>query len=414
MKNYINYFILFSALSYSSLSVAGGPSVIAGPDGNTAVTYQNPAITVHVENGDLGVFSNAVAVTLMQEAFDIWSNVGTATVSLNIDQAVLNFEVDQDNAETYLPTADENDPNPDLNEDDNINPIIFDDDGQIIDMYLGAGQSDFIIGFAQSISTTTGAYFLEGFAVINGKNTTSDNALKLLLSHEIGHFFGLDHSQVNIDNREPPPFCDNPNREDYPLMYPIRCRITVSLHSDDISAVSALYPTADINDNFGVLEGRFVDNDSIAILGANIWAENTTTGETYSIVSDYLLQNTGYYKLLLPAGNYTLHANSINTEFFDISAVGPYATTASDISFSDPHPITAVTYQGSTEGSDEVVTISTNNTTTINFSITGESVVFSNPDDGDDSFADLFGAISHITLLMMTALLMFGRLRLQH
>lgn len=410
MRDYINYFILFSALCFNNASFAGGPTTIAGPTGNTAVTYQNPAITVHVEKGDLGAFLNADAVTLMQEAFSIWSNVNTATISINIDQTVLDFDVDQNNAETYLPTVDESE----LNEADGINPIIFDDDGQIIDMYLGAGQSDFIIGFAQSISTTTGSFFLEGFAVINGKNTSTDNALKLLLSHEIGHFFGLDHSQVDIDNKEPAPFCDNINREVYPLMYPIRCRLTVSLHSDDISAVSALYPTVDINDNFGILEGRFVDNNNTAILGANIWAENTITGETYSIVSDYLLQNTGYYKLLLPAGDYILHANSINTEFFDISAVGPYASSTSDISFSDPHPITEVTYQGITEGSDEVITISTNKTNTINFSITGATVIFSNPDDGDDSFADLFGAVSQTTLLMMTVLLIFGRLRLRH
>ncbi len=409
MRDNFNYFILLSALCFANASLAGGPSVIAGPTGNTAVTYQNPAITVHVENGDLGAFSNAEAVTLMQEAFDVWNDVSTATVSLSIDQAVLDIDVDQDNAETYLPTVDETE----LNEADGISPIIFDDDGQIIDMYLGAGQSDFIIGFAQSISTTTGAFFLEGFAVINGKNTTTDNALQLLLAHEIGHFIGLDHSQVNIDNNEPAPFCENTDRGDYPLMYPIRCRLSVSLHPDDVSAVSALYPTADINDRLGILEGLFLDSDNTAILGANIWAQNTITGESYSIVSDYLLQNTGHYKLLLPAGDYTLHANSINTEFFDISAVGPYASTTSDVSFSEPHPLTAVTYQGITEDSDEIITITTNKTATINFSAAGKTVIFQDEGDGDDSFADLFGAISHVTLLLMTALLMFGRLYLR-
>lgn len=413
MKQTINHFILLFMLASSSASIAGGPSVIAGPSGNTAVRYQNPAITVHVENGDLGVLSNAAAVTLMQEAFDIWSDVSTATVTLTIDQTLLDFEIDQDNAETYLPSVDKSD----LNEDDNINPIVFDNDGQIIDKYFGAGQSDLIIGFAQSINTTTGIYFIEGFAVVNGKNSTTNTAFKLLMAHEIGHFFGLDHTQVDIDNKESfsgaPDFCSSTSRQNYPLMYPIRCRDVVSLHTDDSSAASALYPVTDIDDNFGILQGVFVDINGKAILGANIWVKNTITGETYSIISDYLKQTTGYYKLFLPAGNYTLHANSINTEFVDVSNVGPYASSLSDLSFVSPHPITAVTYQGITPGSDEVITMTTNNTTTINFSIAGSTVVINNSSeqDDDDSFADLFGGMSHITLLAMTLLLVSGRLR---
>ena len=44
----------------------------------------------------------------------------------------------------------------------------------------------------------------------------------------------------------------------------------------------------------------------------NIWAENTATGETVSIVSDNLKQGTDYNKLYLPPGMYTLHVNAIN------------------------------------------------------------------------------------------------------
>ncbi len=406
MQQTFRHLILFSALSYGSLSLAGGPSVIAGADGNTAVSYQNPAITVHVENGDLGTLSNAAAVSLMQQAFDIWSNVDTSNISLSINQTLLDLDIDQDNAETYLPAVDQSE----LNEDDGINPIVFDSDGQIIDKYFGTGQSDFIIGFAQSISTTTGSFFLEGFAVISGKNSTTDDAFKLLLAHEIGHFIGLDHSQLDIDNTESLSFCDSTSLENYPLMYPVRCRNVVSLHADDRSAVSALYPTANTGDSFGTLQGIFVDDEGDAILGANIWAKNITTGEAYSIVSDYLLQGTGFYKLLLPAGSYTLHANSINTEFFDVSAVGPYASTISDISFSSPHPISEVSYQGQSEGSDEVIEITTNNTKTINFSITGETF-FPSTADEDDSIADLFGGISHISILLMVILLMIRRIR---
>ena len=416
MKDITAHIILFVALSYGSISIAGGPTTIAGADGQTPVTYQNPAVTVNVENGDLGILSNAVAVTLMQQAFDLWGDVSTANVILDIDQLLLDFEIDQNNAETYLPTIDQ----ADLNADDNVNPVVFDSDGQIIDDYFGNGQSDFIIGFAQSIHDIGGSYFLEGFVVINGKNSTTDTAFKQLLAHEIGHFIGLDHTQVNIDNRESflgtPDFCSSTVRSNYPLMYPIRCRDTATLHADDISAVSALYPATDIDASLGILQGVFVDETGNAILGANIWVEDMTTGKTYSIISDYLTQDTGFYRLRLPAGNYTLHANSLNTEFVDVSNVGPYASTPNDRSFTSPHPITAVTYQGTTVGSDEAITISANNTVTINFSITGnDAVINSNQaEDGDDSIADLFGSMSHMTLLAMAVLLMLARIRSKH
>ncbi len=408
----VNRLLLLSALLYSSLSVAGGPSVIGGADGNTAIRYQNPVVTVHVENGDLGSLSNAVAVTLMQEAFELWNNVNTATVNLIIDQTLLDLNVDENNAQEFLPTVDQSN----FNANDNINPIVFDSDGAIIDLYFGSEQSDLIIGFAQSISSSNSDFFVEGFAVINGKNSITPDDFKLLIAHEMGHFFGIDHSQVNINPNESftglVGFCSSTSRNNYPLMYPVRCRDEVSLHVDDASALSALYPSADINNHFGILQGLFVDNENKAILGANIWLENTSSGDSYSIVSDYLRQGTGFYKIYLPAGSYTLHANSINTEFVGVSNIGPYASAPADLSFTDPHPITAVTYQGASAGSDEVINVQTNQTVTVNFNLSGvDAIIITAAKDENDSIADLFGALSHGNLLLIfLALIIMRRL----
>ncbi len=305
---------------------------------------------------------------------------------------------------------------PYFNADDNLNPVVYDSDGTIIEAFFGAQQSDLIIGFSASIYTERGSYFEEGYAVINGSIKLTDIELKLLIAHEIGHFFGLDHTQVDIDNQESssfPQFCSTSIPENYPLMYPFVCRNVESLHSDDISAVSALYPATNINDNFGILEGRFVDDSGTPILGANIWVENTVSGDTYSIVSDYLAQGTGHYRLYLPAGSYTLHANSINSEFYAGSGIGPYSLTIFDISFQSPHPITPpVTYQGDSEGSDELITLSANQTIEINFSVTGglANIPISGDSDDDNFFEDLFGATSHLTLFLLVALLVTGRL----
>ena len=411
MTNTRKIIVLISTLFYSILSFAGGPLILEGPNGNTPVTYQNPDITVHIENGDLGTRTNDIADVLVQSAFGLWNNVNTSNVNLIIDEIQLELiDIDINNFDTYIPNID----GTIFNADDNLNPVVYDSDGKIIEAFFGS-QSDLIIGFSASIYTARGSYFEEGYAVINGSIKLTDIELKLLIAHEIGHFFGLDHTQVDINNQESsdfPPFCSTSIPENYPLMYPFVCRNVESLHSDDISAVSALYPATNINDNFGILEGRFVDDSGTPILGANIWVENTVSGDSYSIVSDYLVQGTGYYRLYLPAGSYTLHANSINPEFNAGSGVGPYSLTTFDISFQCPHPIIPVTYQGDSDGSDELITLSANQTIQINFSVNGglANVHISSDSDDDSFFEDLFGATSHITLFLLVALLVTGRL----
>ena len=399
---------LVSALLYSSLSLAGGPLIIEGADGHTAVTYQIPNITLHIESGDLDTKrNNAAAGIIVQQAFDLWNKVNTSSIFLNIEP--LGVDINFDNFDQYIPNPDGSS----FNADDNYNPIIYDSDGRIIDAFFGA-QSDLIAGFAASIFIERGNYFKEGYAVINGniKPALSDSELKLLITHEIGHFFGLDHSQVNINNQETdfglPPFCSTTSQNNYPVMYPFICRET-GLHSDDISAVSALYPAANLNDTFGILQGRFVDESGRPVLGANIWAENTVSGASYSIVSDYLLQGTGYYKLLLPAGTYTLHANSINTLFVSGSGVGPYAETTTDISFTDPHPITPVNYLGTNESNAELITITAKQSIEINFSSTGSLAIIPKNTKNNDSGSTIFGAISWRTVLLMIFSVVAGR-----
>lgn len=392
----------------SSLVFAGGPLVLEGPYGNTPATYLNPNITVHVETGDLSAtVDNAAANAILQEAFSLWNDINTSTVNLIIDETLITDDINIGNFGDFIPKSNDDIPNTD----NGLNPIIYDSNGEIIDAFFYAGASEDIIGFAASAINIGSSFFNEGYAVINGKDLgLTDTTFKLLIAHEIGHFFGLDHSQANINNQETdfgiPGVCLTSARENYPLMYPFICRNIENLHTDDVSAVSALYPAANLNDNFGVIEGRFVDESGNAVLGANIWAENTTTGETVSIVSDYLKQGTGFYQLYLPPGNYTLHANSINTLFNGGSSVGPYASSIFDASFQSPHPITTVTYQGKTQDSDEVITISSSQTLTINFSIAGNYVVLS---DGGSSSNHIFGATSFVTLLFLFGLLITAR-----
>ena len=403
----VTKFILFFLLACTDASYAGGPINLGGPTGNTPVIYQNSNIDIHVENGDFGLTPNAAAVVKMQDAFNLWNNVITSAINLNINTSLLNFEVDVSNYLNYVDSLN----GPVLHANDLTNPFIFDSNGAITNQYFGLTQNETILGFSGSSFFGSTNSYAEGFSVINASAIETANVAAIpIFAHEIGHFIGLDHSQVNIDNQESvgfPGFCTTTTSNNYPLMYPFACRSSSSLHADDISAVSALYPAVNINNNFGILNGRFLDDAGNAILGANIWAENTT-GDIISGISDYLKQNTGFFQLYLPAGNYTLHANSINTAFEGGSGVGPYSDNSADASFIAPHPITEVVYQGNTAPNAEVITISTNQTITINFSNTGAKITLAT-NNGTGGSDNIFGATSHLTLLLLLSGLLYGR-----
>jgi len=351
---------VLALLATSQLTLAGGPLILEGANGNTPVTYSNPNISLNAETGPLGTaFTNPQADDLMRDAFSLWNNVNTSNINLNLDESQITNDVNLSNSSGLLSNAN-----------DNLNPVIYDANGEIIDDFFGADASLETAGFAASFFTNKGNFFLEGYAVINGRVPPppqvplSASIFKLLIAHEMGHLFGLDHSQVDINNQENTggaavPICQTATQNKYPVMYPFICRSEVSLHADDISAVSTLYPAANFNSSFGTIEGEFTSENGVAILGANIWAENTATGEVVSIVSDFLKQGTGFYQLHLTPGTYTLHANSINTLFFDGSSIGPYALFEEDKSFIAPHPITEVTLQNAA-GNTEVLTVVAN------------------------------------------------------
>ena len=312
-------FIAGVLILFTVSAFAGGPLVVC---------YQLPtkysgagSVSLNYDQGILGSRTKAQADALVTEAVSLWTNVATSTVAL-ARGADLPVDIAASNYATYL-----------YDFSDGLNPVIYDSDGSIIDSIFGVGAKNSVLGFAGSAWNNNGSQcqYVEGRAVINGYISVNDTTMKVVLAHEVGHLIGLDHTQLDNSQGLVTSYPSN-----YPLMYPIAYRNYASLHEDDIAAVSALYPDATLNSGYGQLTGSFVQVNGTPIRGANIWAKEVSTNKVFSVVSDYLIQNTGYFKLLLPPGSYTLQAEVIQTDFTAGSSIGPYSETSSGFSFQSP------------------------------------------------------------------------------
>ena len=302
-------------LAVTSSAFAGGPLNVCN---QAAVKYPGAGtVNLHYDQGTLGVRSKAQADALISVAVANWTNVTTATVSLGRGPD-LPVDVTTANYTTYLDVFN-----------DGLNPVIYDTDGSITDLLLGAGAKNTVLGFAGSAFSSGTCQYLEGHAIINGFIPVSDTALRIVLAHEIGHLIGLDHAQLDDEQ--------GLAQANYPLMYPIAFRGTDALHEDDIAAVTALYPEATMNAAYGQVAGNLHQSDGVTVVrGANIWAQEIATGKLYSVVSDYLQQADGFFKLLLPPGNYNLFVGGVRPGFTGGSSVGPYSETAGGLSFQPP------------------------------------------------------------------------------
>jgi hypothetical protein len=224
------------SLAAASAAYAGGPYACTyappptstGASAGVAHAYSPAGVVLNYDQGTLGTRTNAQAAALVDQSIALWTNVGTASVTLSRG-ADLGSDVTTAN---YLGLFN--------NFSDGLNPVIFDTDGSIVDTELGVGQKSHILGFAGSAYYyAPTCRYAEGRAVINGYIAVSDQTFVTTIAHEIGHLIGMDHTQ--LDNAQ------GLSSSNYPLMYPIAYRSLASLHEDDAAAVSAIYPDATLN-----------------------------------------------------------------------------------------------------------------------------------------------------------------------
>src|SRR5581483_12443668 len=184
-------------------------------------------------------------------------------------------------------------------------PVIFDADGSILNS-LGVPAE--VIGFATgcALNPATG-YLVSGAIVMNGKfqdgvdnpgaatpnYELTVNQFDEAMTHEIGHFSGLGHSQINVEVLFTPFPCNLDDLAGLPLMFPIEaCQARKDaglpvLAPDDVAWISTFYPASNFPSNYGKISGTIFFSDGVThVQGVNVIAravDDPTTTQDESL-----------------------------------------------------------------------------------------------------------------------------------
>lgn len=149
----------------------------------------------------------------------------------------------------------------------------------------GAGADDKHGGKSRFAGQILDADILFNPAVTFSMDGSSGSDLQTVLTHEIGHFLGLDHSAVVKAT-----------------MFPYAPPMERTLGSDDVAAISMLYPKSNPDMETGSISGRVTMTDGSAVFGAHVFADSATNTPGYPGA----VRKTPIGTLTMPDGSYEI------------------------------------------------------------------------------------------------------------
>jgi hypothetical protein len=368
------------------LAFAGEPIAVTGPaatqPGQAFVWPSGSTIHYTVDTGPLSanpsgqvVINNAQGLARVKSLFQNWQSVATTSITYAYAGPITGVTggdvktVQDYNTVRGTCTA------------GTQNPVIFDAIGSI---FSGLGLDPLVIGFASTckMNPQTGQ-IVTAMVTLNGEfqdgvsNSTnfelSADQFDEAMTHEIGHFSGLGHSQINLGLYQSGVVdaCDTDDLAGLPLMFPVEfCQSRKSaglpiLAPDDVAWISKLYPGSTYAANYGTISGFIFFSDGItAAQGVNVIARRvddpaTTEDESkriaVSCVSGFEFtgnpgQNVtgdnnagsqfgsrnpaliGYYEIPVTPGDYTVQVEGVDAQFTGGSSVGPLDPPISEVS----------------------------------------------------------------------------------
>lgn len=384
----MTFVILFIvALFFPTSQSFAGSGYVISTSGAPARWDNSAAITIHPESGVCGSFSNAEMLTKLTTNLDAWSDLTEVDIQFDIIGGEIGG-VDGCNYGDYLANVTgSTDTTASLS--DGINPILFDNDGDIIASVTGTSNRFRVLGFATPAGFTSDySEIVDGQAVFNcrclagnsngdctsGNSTTtfSEDDLDFTMVHELGHFINLDHTQVNCttstldvtddsvncQDSDSDDICDNlcdnsstSDDSDIPAMYPVseNAGEQISPMQDDIVALAGLYPSDTFAATHCHVTGTLLDSSGNALRCADVQATTTDPTDSVAFVSGaYALgvdnngdldsvddgectSGCGDFELYLtPGKSYTVHVEPISSSFTGGSGISPCANDQLD------------------------------------------------------------------------------------
>lgn len=286
---------------FAMIARAGGPEYVAGSSFFNSSMMGQPliwsvgSVNYYTDQGDLSpILPNASANALVASSFAQWTAVTSA--ALNVTAAgQLAEDVNGSNIEINF--------NGTVTAPADITPsaaqtpvgIVYDYDGSVTNALLGAGAGDPSECFWNAVyggpdNFGAGANLEHALVVINGQCALQSSQLtdvEYRLVRVLGEVLGLGWSQLNLNVITGDPPATAADYAGFPVMHymdPINCiPITLcyanpyQLASDDVAAISSLYPMSGANVTSASIYGSvyFVDpmgNGTQPMQGVNVFA----------------------------------------------------------------------------------------------------------------------------------------------
>jgi hypothetical protein len=357
-----------------SPAFAGGPLYVTSPaQGTEGLPFTwdlgQGAVKYRIDGGPMAtnaqgtiVVDHAAAVTRVENMFASWQAIPTIAITFQDLGAIQSTGVFTDGDVSTLAEFNAVSSSCDAGVQ---SPVVLDANGSILQ---GLNVDPDVIGITGQCAPPNGSRYVTAMIILNGAFQDGSSANHELtasqfdeaITHEIGHYIGLDHSQINVSALNGD--CSADNRAGLPLMFPFAaCPSRTSLGlpiiaPDDAAWASSLYPGASFSTSYGFIQGSVLLGDGITpTQGVNVIVRQVddpstsqdesrrvafsavsgllfTTNPGQSVTGDNTLgsifgaraaDREGYFKIPVPPGQYTVEVEPVSTSFTSGSSVGP-------------------------------------------------------------------------------------------
>lgn len=347
----VGFFILLFFVGTQSARAGGG--YIITESGEPSRWDNTVNIRIHPESGECGSFTNAQMLTKLDDNLGYWLDLTDVDLNFVVTTGSIGG-VDGCNYGDYLVGVD-GATNAGIS--DGLNPVLFDNDGEIVAEVAGSANKFRVLGFANPSGFASDfTEIVDGQAVFNCRclpgNTNgactggvefTEDELNFTMVHELGHMLNLDHTQINGELADTASTDDDTN---IPTMYPVseNAAAQISPTQDDIVNLADIYPAATFNSTYCLVTGTLLDSSGNPLRCADVQATTADVADAVAFVSGAYApavdgnddgdtvdagectSNCGDFQLYLtPGKTYTVAVAAINSSFTGGSGISPCA-----------------------------------------------------------------------------------------